>query len=183
MDRGTISRRYATALYRYAYEHGKERVIYDTTLVLSNAYVQYPALKRTLASPILPGKEKEKLILLAAGGDVSTEFLNFVRLIIKQKREEFLQVICLGYQDIYRYEKRLLHVDIVTAIPIDKSTEKEIVEKLEKMTHETVDIVASVDPKIIGGYIIKWDTYRWDASITSQLKQIKKGLKDSVQIE
>lgn len=183
MDQGIISRRYATALYMYAHEHAKEKSIYKESITLSNGYFQYPALKRTLASPILPGTQKEELIVLSAGGKVSEEFQNFIRLIIKQRREDLLQMICLSYQDIYRYEKKLLHVDLVTAVPISKETEKEIVDRLEQLTHETVDIVATVDPEIIGGYIMRWDTYRWDASITSQLRQIKKDLKDTVKIE
>jgi len=183
MDRGTISRRYAKALYMYAHEHGKERSIYESAVALSKSYLEYTALRRTLANPILAGEEKEKLIILAAGGEVSDEFRNFIRLVIKQKREDFLQMIGLSYQEIYRYEKKLLHVDIVTAVPIDKKTEKDIVDRLEQLTHETVDIASTVDPEIIGGYILRWDTYRWDASITSQLRQIKKDLKDSVKIE
>jgi len=164
----------------YAHEHGKERSIYEATITLSKSYLDFPALKRTLASPILPGKEKEKLITLCAGKEISDEFLNFIRLLIRQKREEFLQMICLSYQDIYRREKKLLHVDIVTAVPIDRKTEKEIVDRLEQLTHETVDIVTTVDPEIIGGYIMRWDTYRWDASITSQLRKIKKELKEEI---
>lgn len=183
MDRGTISRRYAKALYMYAHAHGKERSIYDSAVALSKSYPQYTALRRTLANPILTGEEKEKLIVLASGGEVSDEFRNFIRLVVKQKREDFLQVISLMYQEIYRYEEKLLHVDIVTAIPIDKKTEKDIVDRLEQLTHETVDITSTVDPEIIGGYILRWDTYRWDASVTSQLRQIKNELKEAVKIE
>ncbi|MDH6535462.1 F0F1 ATP synthase subunit delta [Parabacteroides sp. 52] len=177
MDRGTISRRYAIALYKYAQAHQKEKCIYDETLALSKSYVQYPAMKRTLASPVLPGKQKEELIVLSAGGNISEEFQTFIRLIIQQKREDFLQTICLSYQDIYRQEKKLLHVAITTAVPIDKKMEEKIVGRLEQLTAETVDIMNIVDPQIIGGYIMRWDTYRWDASITSQLRQIKQGLK------
>lgn len=183
MNLGIISRRYATALYMYAHKHGKDKQIYKEAIKLSNSFLQFEALPRTLANPVLPAAQKEKLLVLCSGGEVSDEFLNFIRLVIRRKREEFLQVISLMYQDIYRKERKLLHVDIVTAVPIDKKTEKEIVDRLEQLTHETVDIVTTVDPEIIGGYIMRWDTYRWDASIRSQLRQIKKELKETVKIE
>ena len=182
MNSGAISRRYATALFKYACRHKKERSIYDTAVTLSGSYVRFPALRRTLDNPILPAEQKEELIILASGQDVSNEFLNFIRLVIKQKREESLQMICLSYQDIYRKEKKLLHVDIITAVPIDKQIEKEVANRIERMTNETVDVATAVDREIIGGYILKWDTYRWDASVVSQLKQIKEELKNRVKI-
>jgi len=183
MDIGTISRRYAVALYKFAIKHGKEKAIYTEAITLSKSYMQYPALRRTLTNPVLPAISKEKLLNLAVGGDMSDEFLKFIRLIIHQKREMFLQIICLIYQQIYRYEKKLLHVEITTAVAIDKKTEEHIVDKIEQITKETVDINTTVDPGIIGGYIIHWDTYRWDASVTTQLKQIKRELIDKVKIE
>ncbi len=183
MDRGTIARRYATALFKYACKQGKEESVYDTTVVLGYRYVEFPALKRVLDNPVLPAKEKEELIVLTAGRDLSDEFLRFVRLVIREKREEFLHMICLSYQEIYKREKNLLHVDIVTAIPVDGSMEKEIADRLETMTGKTVHVTSYVRPEIAGGYVMTWDTYRWDASVTTQLRQIKKELQNRVKME
>lgn len=182
MDRGSISRRYATALYRYARKHAVEECIYKATVTLSSSYMRYPPLRRTLANPVLPGEQKEKLITLAAGGDICDEFLHFIRLVIKQKREDSLQMICLSYQGIYHREKKRLHVDIITAIPIDKKTEKDIIDKLERMTHSIVSTETTIDPEIIGGYVMRWDTYRRDTSIASRLRQIKTDLKERTKI-
>ncbi|MDH6358014.1 F0F1 ATP synthase subunit delta [Parabacteroides sp. PF5-9] len=183
MDTGTISRRYAVALYKYAHMHGKEKQIYDETLRLSKSYTQFEALRRTVANPVLSKAKKEEVLCLAAGGETSDEFLNFLRLIIRQKREFFLEIICLDYQAIYRNEHKLLHMQIVTAVPIDSATKEQLVKKLEQLTNETVDIDETVDPSIIGGYVIKWDTYRWDASTATRLRQIKKELTERVKMD
>lgn len=107
MDLGIISRRYATALYMYAHKHGKEKEVYKSAFALSNSFLQYEALTRTLGSPVLPDEQKEKLLVLCSGKEVSEEFLNFIRLVIRQKREEFLWIISLMYQEIYRKERKL----------------------------------------------------------------------------
>lgn len=183
MDIGTISHRYAAAFYKYAVKHGKEACVYKETQALSRSYTQYPALNRTVCNPVLPSGEKEKVLLLATGEEVCDEFRHFIRLVLRQKREQFLPIICLIYQQIYRKEKRLLHVDIITAVPIDKETEKQIIRKMEKLTDETVDVYTTVRPEILGGYVIHWDTYRWDASVATRLRQIKKELTDTVKID
>lgn len=176
MDIGTITRRYAVALYKYACGHKQEKCVYAETIALCRSYMQYPALRRTVANPVLSKEKKMELLCMAAGGQISDEFKRFIWLVIQHKREIFLLIICVGYLIIYRDEKKLLHLHITTATPIDKSIETRIVDKFEQFTHETVDIETTVDTNIIGGYIIRWDTYRWDVSITTRLKQIKKAL-------
>lgn len=176
MDIGTITRRYAVALYKYACTHQQEKRAYDETLALCRSYMQYPALHRTIANPVLSKEKKEEVLCLAAGGDVSHEFRQFIRLVIRHKREMFLLIICIGYLIIYRQEKKLLHLHITTAVPVDKGIERQIVDKFERLTHETVDVETVVEPQIIGGCIIRWDTYRWDASVAARLRQIKKEL-------
>lgn len=182
MDIGTISRRYATALYRYARKYGKEKCIYKETSVLAANLRQYPALKRALASPVLSADKKEKAVYLATGGMVSKHFRNFIRFVIQQRRESFLQMICLGYQDIYRSENGLLQVDIVAAVPLTKAIEKQLIGKLERQTHKKVDITITVNPLIMGGYLVYWDTYRWDASVKRRLNHLRNELINNVKI-
>lgn len=49
--------------------------------------------------------------------------------------------------------------------------------------HEKIAIETIIDAGIIGGYIVRWDTYRWDVSIATRLKQIKEELTDTVKID
>lgn len=176
MDRGTISGRYAKALFRYAQKHGVEKEVYGYAITLGESFAQYPALKRILGDPISPGAKKGELIRLCAGGNVNEEFLRFIQLLIRQKREDLLQLICLNYLDFYLRDQQILHVDIDTAIPLEEDLRQRIVHELEQLTNKTVHLNARVDPGIIGGYVIRWDTYRLDTSVATRLKEIKKNL-------
>lgn len=182
MDIGTISRRYATALFRYARKQEQEKCIYEETIRLAAALRHYPPLRRLLANPILETDKKEKAICLATNDEVSKEFQNFIRLIIRQKRESVLDLICLGYQNIYRLETNLLHVDIIAAIPLTKATQKLLITKMERQTQKKVDIYVTVEPRIMGGYLIYWDTFRWDASTRSRLHRLRDDLKSHLKI-
>lgn len=183
MDIGTISRRYAIALYKYACNHKAEKRVYTGILALGKSYLQYPALQRTATNPILPRQKKEELLLLAAGKNVCKEFVTFIKLVVKQKREMFLPIICFSYQAIYRYEKKLLHLHIITAAPIGKSIQTQIAGKFEHFTHETADVETAIEPHIMGGYIVRWDTYRWDASVATRLKLIERELKNTAKTD
>jgi F-type H+-transporting ATPase subunit delta len=180
MDRGTISRRYAKALLMYAQAKHKEKQLFNESSIVEQSFMRYPALARCLSNRVLPAKKKEELIHVCAGGNISEEFKKFIHLIIKQKREALLQLICLDYQQLFYEDNHLLHVVLITAHEIDKETAQRIVEKIEKMTKETVHLQMKVDPGILGGFITYWDTYRLDASVKTALKQIQKKLTDKL---
>ena len=43
---------------------------------------------------------------------------------------------------------------------------------VERKTHGTVEFNTEVDPDILGGFILEYDTYRMDASVKSKLNSI-----------
>ena len=47
---------------------------------------------------------------------------------------------------------------------------------VEKRTNGTVEFTTDVDPEILGGFILEYDTYRMDTSVKSQLSNILKQL-------
>ena len=67
MDIGTISSRYAKALFSLAKEKGLETRVYDDMKMLADSFSLEPGLRVALGNPILPAEEKLKL-LTAAGG-------------------------------------------------------------------------------------------------------------------
>jgi len=176
MYQGIISRRYASALWMYAKKNGQEDRVYDETKRLSAGFVKYAALKRVLSNHILSKEKKIAVILLIAGENVSDVFKNFLQLVFTNKREEFLQTICLSFETISLKEKKILKAKLVTAVPVEKKMEQRIINKIEKTTGHTIHLSTAVNPTILGGCIVTVDTWRLDASVTAQLKRIKENL-------
>ena len=48
---------------------------------------------------------------------------------------------------------------------------------IKKKTNGTVEFETKVDPEIIGGLILEYDTYRMDASVKSELNKLLVSLK------
>lgn len=58
MDIGTISSRYAKALFSLAKEKGLETRVYDDMKMLADSFSLEPGLRVALGNPILPAEEK-----------------------------------------------------------------------------------------------------------------------------
>ncbi len=174
MDTGLISRRYAKALLAYARKYGVEQQVYDLTGRLYWSFEQFPALHRVLGNKTVSDPSKEEVIRLAAGGETNPQFDKFIALVLRQVREEFLQMFCLSYRQLYRRETGLLDVELVTAVELDDVTRKKLIDRISEHTGAEIRLKIRVNPEIIGGYIFRWDTYRLDASVRSKLRRIRR---------
>ncbi|MBQ1583007.1 MAG: F0F1 ATP synthase subunit delta, partial [Prevotella sp.] len=56
-------------------------------------------------------------------------------------------------------------------------TETKMKRMVETKTQGTVEFQTEVDPEIIGGFILEYDTYRMDASVKTKLNSILSTLK------
>lgn len=180
MNRGIVSGRYAKALYMHAEKYGKELEVYREAKWLSRCMNHYPQIRRILSNPVVSAARKQAMLEQLFIQPVSGEFKNFIRLVLDKKREEQLQNICFMYQEYYRKEKNILQVELVTATPVTEESKNRIIQKMEKLTSESIRLITTVDPEIVGGYILYWDTYRWDASIASRMRQVRNSIKEKM---
>lgn len=167
--------RYAKALIAYAEETKSEDVLYKELAMLEHNFRVVKGLGTTIDNPILPKEEKFALICTAATGDKkpSVEFIRFIRLVLKERREGYLQFMCLMYLDLYRKRKHIGVGKLITAVPVDKVTENKIRESAAHLLHSHMELETQVDPAIEGGFIFDINDYRLDASIATQLKKVK----------
>ena len=102
MDIGTISSRYAKALFSLAKEKGLETRVYDDMKMLADSFSLEPGLRIALGNPILPAEEKLKLLTAAGGIEVSDLYERFIHLVLEHKRESLLLFMAHIYIHLYR---------------------------------------------------------------------------------
>ncbi len=167
--------RYAKALIDYAYNSGKEDVMYREFSTLARSFEKHPELRAALLNPILSADDKFKLVCTAATGEqpASDEFKRSVALIQKNRREGLLQYISLSFQTLYRRKKHIGTAKLTTAIPVSQEVEERIRQTASSLLHAHMELQTEVNPEIEGGFVFDINDYRLDASIATQLKKVK----------
>ncbi|GAB6011552.1 F0F1 ATP synthase subunit delta [Viscerimonas tarda] len=176
MNTGIISMRYARALFEYALEKKVEETFFVEMKNVVAAYSGNPKIRSALDNPVLNSKDKLRLIQAAAGGKASDTFDSFARLLLRRRRENHLQTIALVYLDLYRKHKNINVGKLITATPVNDATIQKMKSLLQKQQKGSLEFETSIDPTIGGGFILFFDTYRLDASVATQLRQIKQQL-------
>jgi F-type H+-transporting ATPase subunit delta len=121
--------------------------------------------------------EKVRLLTTALGPDANELSKRFIELVLKEGREKVLQFMANSYITFYREQKNIIRGKLTTAAAVSEATEQKMKQMVESRTQGTVEFNTEVDPSIIGGFILEYDTYRMDASVKTRLNNILSELK------
>ncbi len=177
MDIGVISVRYARALLKSATEQQLDDAVYQEMQLLAKSYIDVPQLRQTIDNPMLSKDKKEALLLTAVGGEPTPLTRAFIALVLKEDREPVMQFIANSYVTLYRQQKNVIRGRLITAARVSPATEQKMRQMVESKTNGTVEFETEVNPDIIGGFILEYDTYRMDASVKAKLNNILTQLK------
>jgi F-type H+-transporting ATPase subunit delta len=175
MNESQISVRYAKALFKSALEKKiLDSVNKDMDLLAETCKLD--DFQYMIELPSLQPSQKSKFISSIFAKNMSDISLALIHLVIKNKRETYLPGIARNFGDLYRTEKGIRSAGLVTALEVDDSTIKSIRELIKKSFDADVELSASVDSELIGGFILKIEHQQYDSSVASNLKRMKKQL-------
>jgi F-type H+-transporting ATPase subunit delta len=176
MDLSKISVRYAKALYLLGKEKGLLDLIKNDIVLITASMNGNADFKSVIESPVIKPSQKIKAVNIVFKGKVQDLTLNFLNLLIKNKRENSLDGICRRFLDIYSSEKGIKTALITTAVVLDENVSKVLSELLAKEFNAKIEIEQKHDPAILGGYILKVGDQQYDASVANSLRKMKQAL-------
>ena len=178
MDIGVISVRYARALLKSATDAKQEAAVYQEMVLLAKSYIEVHELRHTIDNPMLAKDKKQMLLETAVGGEQASALSKaFIALVLKEGRESMIQFMANSYVTLYRQQKNIILGKLTTATRVSAAMEQKMRTVVEAKTKGTVEFETQVDPDIIGGFVLEYDTYRMDASVKSRLNSILNSLK------
>ena len=178
MDIGVISVRYARALLKSATDASLAETLYAEMQRLVQCYLDIPALRQTIDNPMLAKDKKQMLLETAVGGDAASPLAkSFIALVLKEDRENMIQFMAASYVTLYRQQRNIIRGKLTTAVAVSPQMEQKMRQMVEGKTQGTVEFETQVNPDIIGGFILEYDTFRMDASVKTKLNTILQTLK------
>lgn len=170
-----ITSRYAKSLIDLAIDQNKlDRVFEDVRSFQAAAKVRDFHL--LLKSPVVHAAKKNDIIEKIFGGNFDILTMAFLRILVNKGREAYLPEIATELIHQYKKLKHISTVKLVTATPATDELIGLIRTELEKSsaTDEKVEIIATVNPDLIGGFTIEFEDKIYDASIASKLEKLRK---------
>ncbi len=169
-----VASRYAKSLIDLAGEQNSlEPVRKDIELFLETCRAN-PELQAILKNPII-GLDKKANILEGIFGDKLNELiLTFFKIVIRKGRSEILYGTAKEFINQYNVLKNIVKATVTSASPLSKENISQIEELVKQSTKGEVNLISIVDPKLIGGFILKVGDKQFDTSISGKLNKLRK---------
>ena len=173
MKNAKLSGRYAKALHQFAIEQNVEEAVYQDILLLTTVFKENAELRAVIESPVIVASKKESIFKALFQDKINPVTLGFLDLIIVKRREPSLTGIFEQFVKCY-YEKHHIRSAVVTtAMELNPVLADRIKGILEEQTHSTILLKQVVDPKLIGGFVVRVDDFLFDASILGRINRLK----------
>jgi F-type H+-transporting ATPase subunit delta len=144
--------------------------------ILETLLRRMPEFRESLRSPMISVKEKLNLLTNATGNNPEQSYLDFIHLVMTNRRGDTLLMISLSYQIFYRQKKKISVVRLISARELSDKAIERIRYLTERQTHGKVEFSTRIDPSIDGGFIFQLNDIRIDASVKGQLNRIGRRL-------
>ena len=178
MDKKTeaLVEQYATSLLEVALEHEQLATVKSDVEAII-AVFEENNLEAVLSDFAISKEDKASIIKLLQESS-STYVSNFLDVIMQNEREGLLYAICQTFLVKEAQATNTHDICVTTAIAMsDEQKERLLALAKEKLTIAHGQLVETIDPSIIGGFIINANNKVIDTSIKSQLRQFKQNLK------
>lgn len=171
-----VAKPYARALYDAAAEQGNLAAIIADTAQLRELVDASAEFAQFIQSPILAPQFKSETFAELFTGTLQPLTLNFFKLLTSKQRERYLTAILEAFSAIVDEAAGRLVAKVTTATAITPEQEARLVSQLSSYSGKEVRLETHIDATIQGGFIVQLDDTVFDASVASQLNQLKQQL-------
>lgn len=169
-----VASRYAKSLIDLAGEQSSvEEVKGDIELFLGTCRAN-PELQAILKNPIISLDKKANILDGLFSGKVHEMILSFFKIVIRKGRAEILFATAKEFISQYNVLKNIVKATVTSASPLNPENIRQIEEVVKQSTQGEVILTSIVDPKLIGGFILKVGDKQFDTSISSKLNKLRK---------
>jgi F-type H+-transporting ATPase subunit delta len=134
-----------------------------------------PELRSMLRNPQLEPREKVGVLDELLGG--ADELVrNFLRLAAEKGRIGQIEEIAREFDRLMAREERRLNVALTTARELSDAEARELLQQIEQASGRKVEATRSVDPSLIGGFVLQAGSMRVDASVRGRLEGLRQEL-------
>jgi F-type H+-transporting ATPase subunit delta len=176
MNQSIISTRYAKALMMAGAENNCLDALKVDMELVGATIRDIQIFRQVLDNPVVKPPQKRKVMGELLEKRIHPLTLNFVYLIIRNRRETLLADVSRDFIDLYEKSKGIKRAHVVTAAGIDESSKQQLQQQLNVLFKADVQMTAEANADLIGGFIFRVGDQQYDASLSSALKRMRKTL-------
>uniref|UniRef100_A0AB74TEW0 ATP synthase subunit delta, chloroplastic n=1 Tax=Discostella guiyangensis TaxID=3145224 RepID=A0AB74TEW0_9STRA len=172
-----IATPYARALYDFSVE---QNIMHQVTADFQNLEVflaKTPELTAYLSNPVIRVKQKEEILTKTLKSQLNSGTFKFLMVLVKRDRISLLSSVIKNYLELVYKTASVKMIEVSTASHFTTLQKLNLIKKLKELTNaREIRLAVTVDPTLIGGFLIKTNSKVIDFTIKNQLENLTKHL-------
>lgn len=170
----TVAFRYAKSLFDLAEEKNLTEALYSDMQLVGQTIKASRPLALMLKSPIVRNDKKASVLRAIFGEWVNPVTMNFLDIVAKKSRDGMLDAIANEFVHLYDQQRGIERATVITTTPLTDALRARFKAIVAETTgSQLVELEEKTDSKLIGGYILKVGDRQIDASVRSQLSDLR----------
>ena len=169
---------YGNALFLLAKEEGAIEEVASDLTAASAIFKGNPDYAKLLDTPAI--KKEERLALIdEAFSSLHYSVVNLLKILCESHLVYTFKGVASAYSLLYDEYNGIERVEAVTAIPMTQKQVAAMEEKLMRITGKKIILKNTVEPKILGGVMLRYSGTQLDVSVKSRLDAFSDSLKNT----
>lgn len=170
----SLAERYAAALFDLADERRALDAVAGDLRELRAMLHDSGDLLRLIRSPVLSREEQGKAIAaLAERAGLSALTRDFLGVVARNRRLFAVPEMIAAYLAKLAERRGEVTAQVTVAQPLDAAREAALTEQLRRAVGSRVAVELRVDPRLLGGMVVKVGSRMVDASLSSRLQRLR----------
>ncbi len=176
----TVAERYAGALFDLARESNSVESIEHALDKFVGLLRDSDDLRRFVLSPMFSTADQEQglsAILKSIG--ITGLARDFLLVLAKNRRLFAVENVIKTYKSLCAKARGEVEAEVISAVPLTDAQTQDLTDTLRQKLGKTPRLIATVDPKLLGGLIIRVGSQMIDTSLRTKLKNLEKVMKEA----
>ncbi|MCJ8166132.1 ATP synthase F1 subunit delta [Pontibacter sp. E15-1] len=174
-----VASRYSKSLIELANEKGVLEEVHQDMILFSKVVSQNRDFQLLLTNPVVKSDKKLAVLNSIFTGKVQPMTLMFFNIVAQKKRESVLVFIAAEFEKQYNEIKGIQVVDVTSAISLSATQRESLIKRLTAETGKIIQLKESIDPSLIGGFVLRVGDKQIDSSVKNSLRKLRNDFKDN----
>jgi len=177
---GEAPSRYALALLELAEQAKSLKRVEKDVKSLKSIFAKSDNIRRLAESPVFSIEDKvSALTAIAKKAKVSKLTTQFVGTVAGNRRAVEIPAILAAFEDMVARRKGSQVAKVISAQKLSSAQLSSLKSNLKKSLGRKVEVETSVDPELLGGFVVRVGSQLYDSSLKTKLEDLKIALKEA----
>ena len=179
-----VAGRYAKSLLELATSKSTQDRVFEDMQFIENTANSSRDLATLMRNPIVNHDKKIAVVKALFENQVSELSMEFMKQVINKGREFILLETAIRYVNLYKTQKGIEVAHLTTAVAVTGELKEKVMTLIKEIAPgKQIELIETVDPDIIGGFVLKVGDHQYDASVTKKIRELRMQFEDNLYLK